>query len=337
MRAPAFWWREQPGAASLALWPAAWVWGALAAARLRRSSAEAALPVVCAGNFVAGGAGKTPTAIVCAEILRARGLRPVFLTRGYGGSAGRGRRPLRVDPEQHDARIVGDEALLLARHGPVIVAADRIAGAQAAAACGDVVVMDDGLQNPSLHKDFRIAVADGETGAGNGLCIPAGPLRAPLDAQLAIIEALVVIGPGDAGERLAGRASARGLPVFRGALVPEPEAAARLRGTRVVAFAGIGRPEKFFASLERLGADVRDGYSFDDHQMLDAGNLRDLRAMAAAQNARLVTTEKDVARLRHFHDLSGIDVLPVSLALDDETSFAALMMRKIAPGRTQNM
>lgn len=330
MRAPAFWWREQPGAASLALWPVAWIWGAVAAAKLAKPGAEAGLPVVCAGNFVAGGAGKTPTAIACAQILRAGGHRPVFLTRGYGGSAARGKQPLRVDPEKHDARVVGDEALLLVRHGPVVVAADRIAGAKAAAACGDVVVMDDGLQNPALAKDFVIAVADGETGAGNGLCIPAGPLRAPLDAQLALVDALIVIGSGDAGERLAGRAAARGIPVFRGALAPDAQAAARLRGERVVAFAGIGRPEKFFATLEHLGADVRDGYSFDDHQMLDAGNLRDLRALASTLNARLVTTEKDMARLRHFHDLRDIDVLPVSLALDDETHFGALMSRKIA-------
>ena len=331
MRAPAFWWAPQPDAIALALSPLGYVWGLIARRRLQKSGSEATLPVICIGNFVAGGAGKTPTAIACASLLAQAGKRPVFLSRGYGGSASRAGAPLRVDPGKHTAAIAGDEALLLARQGQAIVAANRVAGARSAAQTGaDVIVMDDGLQNPSLQKNFRIAVADGETGIGNGLCIPAGPLRAPMADQFAIVDALIVIGPGAAGDRLAGRALSLGIPVFRGALRPDPQAVQRLKGQRVVAFAGIGRPEKFFAMLEQSGADVRDAYSFDDHQMLNKDNLTALRIAARHHSARLVTTEKDLARLEGLNDTSGIDVLPVTLALDDEPAFKNLMLQKIA-------
>ncbi len=330
MRAPAFWWNSEPGAASLLLSPLSWLWGRIAAARMGGEGERADIPVICVGNYVAGGAGKTPTAIACAELLRAQGLKPAFLSRGYGGTASRGA-PLRVDLLRHDSKLAGDEALLLAQHAPTVVAADRVAGARAACAAGaDVIVMDDGLQNPSLTKDFRIAVVDGETGIGNGACIPSGPLRAPLDAQLGVTDCLLVIGAGEAGDRLAGRAQARGIAVFRGLLQPNEDAARELRGQRVVAFAGIGRPEKFFATLEQAGAHVVDAYSFDDHQMLSEENLRSLREAARKNSAQLVTTEKDIARLRGLMDISGIETLPVTLAIEDERVFASLMMQKIA-------
>ncbi len=330
MRAPAFWWLPQPDALSLALSPIGFLWGAISERRLKQTGARAGLPVICVGNFVAGGAGKTPAAMALAKILQSHGKRPVFLTRGYGGSASRAGTPLRVDPAVHDARTTGDEALLLARIAPVIVTANRVAGAHAAQMTGgDIIIMDDGLQNPSLTKDFSIAIADGETGTGNGRCIPAGPLRAPLDSQLGIIDALIVVGAGEAGDRLAGRAKARGVAIFRAHLRPDPEAAERLRGQRAVAFAGIGRPEKFFATLEAVGAEVMDAYSFDDHQMIDAGNMQELRASARKHMAQLVTTEKDLARLSGVHDISGIDVLPVTLGIEDEPGFTGMMMRKI--------
>jgi len=329
MRAPAFWHLPEPDAAAMALSPIGLIWGALSARRMKQPGQTASVPVICIGNFLAGGAGKTPTALACATLLRAKGLRPVFLSRGYGGSASRSGEPLRIDPFAHDAKVAGDEALLLARSAPTIVSADRVRGAARAAALGDVIVMDDGLQNPSLAKDFSVAVVDGETGVGNGLCIPAGPLRAPLEAQFSHVDAVIVIGPGEAGDRLAGRASARGLPVFRATLMPDATAAARLAGQKVVAFAGIGRPEKFFATLEQAGADVCDAYSFGDHQMLDAANLASLRAAARRLNARLVTTEKDLARLTGAFECDDIDVLPVTLAIADEATFVATLQDKI--------
>jgi tetraacyldisaccharide 4'-kinase len=297
-----------------------------------RSGSRADVPVICVGNYVAGGAGKTPTAIACAYLLRQKGWRPAFLSRGYGGSASRGA-PLRVDALKHDSRLAGDEALLLAQHAPTVVAADRIKAARVAQAAGcDVIVMDDGLQNPSLSKDFRVAVADAETGIGNGACIPAGPLRAPLEAQLALTDALILIGQGEAGDRLAGRALARGIAVFRAHLRPDDFAASKISLQRVVAFAGIGRPEKFFATLEAAGANVVDAYSFDDHQMLTEANLRSLRETARKANALLVTTEKDIARLRGLTDISGIETLPVTLRFEDERAFVDLMLSKINGG-----
>ncbi len=331
MRAPSFWWHERPEPAALALTPVAWIWGQVAANRLARPGVRVSVPVICIGNFVAGGAGKTPLAIACAGILYGRGMRPAFLSRGYGGSASRGRLPLRVDNVRHTALETGDEALLLARHAPVFVSADRVAGANAAVQAGaDVIVMDDGLQNPSLAKDFRIAIADGETGIGNGMCLPAGPLRAPLDAQLEIVDALVVAGAGHAGDRLAGRAMSHGTPVFHSQLVPDERAASAFRGRRVVAFAGIGRPDKFFATLEALGAVVADAYSFDDHQMPDAADMKTLRDAAKRHAAALVTTEKDFVRIAAVHDTAQIETLPVSMVLDEAAAFAALMLKRIA-------
>lgn len=327
MRAPAFWWQDHASAAALALLPAGWIMGALAARRMARNGAEAALPVICAGNFVAGGAGKTPMALACAKMLQKAGHKPVFLSRGYGGSASRRGTPLLVDLARHDAAMTGDEPQLLALCAPTIVAADRIAGADAATATGaDVIIMDDGLQNPSLRKDFRIAVVDGETGIGNGLCIPAGPLRAPFEAQLNHVDALVIIGEGEAGARVDGRARSRGIATYRAELEATPEAAQFFAGRSVVAFAGIGRPEKFFHSLEAAGAVIADAYSFDDHQMLSADDLAQLRLRARQLNAQLATTEKDIARLRALHDVADLRALPVHLAMAGEKTFTAAML-----------
>ena len=340
MRAPDFWWHSERTASAMALTPAGWLMGRIAARRMAQTGADAGVAVICVGNFVAGGAGKTPTALACAKLLQASGYRPAFLSRGYGGSAARSGPPLRVDPMRHDAALTGDEPLLLAQCAPTIVSADRRAGAAAAISAGaDVIVMDDGLQNPALLKDFSIAVVDGETGVGNGLCIPAGPLRAPFEFQLGYVDALLRIGDGQAGERVAGRAQARGIATFHGDLRTPTGATHNFAGQRVVAFAGIGRPGKFFASLEAVGAQVVDAYSFDDHQMLNASDLADLRAKAHAQRARLATTEKDAARLRGTHDIADVLILPVELTIAAAPAFAALMLdaikRKRAAGRNR--
>ncbi len=294
--------------------------GALAARRMARAGATAPCPVVCIGNFTLGGAGKTPTALAVASCLRDLGRQPAFLSRGYGGRlAG----PVRVDPAKHGAAEVGDEPLLLARAAPAIVARDRVAGAQACIAAGaDVVVMDDGLQNPSLAKTLAIAVFDGAVGSGNGRVFPAGPLRAPAVMQWSLVQAALVIGDGAPGARVLAAAKARGLPGLRGRLVPDPEAAAALRGRPVLAFAGIGRPEKFFASLREIGADLRATRSFPDHHAFTAAEAGALAAEAEAQNLVLVTTEKDRMRWP-----AGLPVasLPVVLALDEPEALGDLL------------
>lgn len=332
MRAPEFWHRTPPSLTALALAPAGYVWGAISARRMGRNVAEPPVPVVCIGNFVAGGAGKTPTALACARLLQRAGLRPAFLSRGYGGRFSRGPTPQRVDPQRHTAAEAGDEPLLLARAAPTVVCSDRVAGADAAAALGaDVIVMDDGLQNPSLAKTLSLAVIDGSTGVGNGLCIPAGPLRAPLEAQLPLVGGLVVIGKGDAGARIGGRAVSHGKHVFRAWLQPDASVVARLRKGRVIAFAGIGRPEKFFATLEEAGIDVVEAFGFGDHEVLTAENIADLRQRAASAKARLVTTEKDLVRLAQAFGDNPPETLPVSLHFEEEEAFARFLLQGIKP------
>src|SRR6266545_412161 len=272
MREPAFWWREAATAARL-LAPVAVLYGAVAGARLRLRGRRAGVPVVCIGNLTVGGAGKTPAALAVARILAAAGERPGFLSRGYGGElAG----PLAVDPARHGAAEVGDEPLLLARAAPTVVARARVAGAKAAHAAGaSVIVMDDGFQNPSLAKDFSVLVIDGRRGLGNGKVFPAGPLRAPLGAQLARADAVVLVGAmGEAASIAGAAAEARKLPLFQARFEPDRETIATLAGRRVLAFAGIGDPEKVFATLREAGVTVAATRSFADHHRYTLADAR---------------------------------------------------------------
>lgn len=304
MRAPEFWMHECWQARLLA--PASWLYGRAAMLRERLvAPAAPPVPVLCIGNLTAGGTGKTPVAIAAARLLLAAGRRPFFLSRGHGGAlAG----PLRVDPERHAAADTGDEPLLLARVAPAIVARDRVAGARLAAAEGaDCIVMDDGLQNPALAKTLRLVVVDGETGFGNGRTMPAGPLRAPLAHGLSLADGFVLVGEDRRG--LAARLAARA-PVLRASLGPAAEDGAALRGRRLLAFAGIGRPGKFFATLEACGATLVAREGFADHHPFRGSEIAALHARAAAAGAALATTEKDMVRIPPARR-DGILVLPV--------------------------
>ena len=333
MREPPFWWR-QGGVAAALLAPFAAVYGAVAARRLARPGAKAAVPVVCIGNPTVGGAGKTPAALAVAQMLKAAGETPVFLSRGYGGRlAG----PVRVDPAQHRAADVGDEPLLLARAAATIVARDRAKAAQAAVAAGaSVIVMDDGFQNPSLAKDFSVLVVDARRGIGNGRVIPAGPLRAPLDGQLDRAQALIVVGEGDVAD-VADQARKRALPVFRARLTPDPALIASLAGKRVLAFAGIGDPEKFFATLRAAGVAVATTRSFDDHHRYTRADAQALCAEAERSGLVLVTTEKDLARMQGDEDAAPLAArsraLPVTLTFDDDAGFRSLLFEQVARAR----
>jgi tetraacyldisaccharide 4'-kinase len=325
MRAPAFWWRP-PGVASTLLAPFAAVYGAVAGARLKRHGSRADLPVICVGDPTLGGAGKTPAAIALAKLLAAAGERPCLITRGYGG---RERGPLLVDPTVHGADAVGDEALLLARAAPTVVSADRVAGARfAAQAKPTALVLDDGFQNPALEKDFSLLVIDGASGPGNGCVFPAGPLRAPVAAQIEKAHALVCIGKGAAGESIVALAATKGAPTFVAKIVPDRLAAGKLTGQRVLAFAGIGRPEKFFRTLADIGAVVVERRAFPDHHPYSPQQARELLAAAKGQDLVLVTTEKDQARIARAPELvelrAASATLPIVLEFDDET---ALMRR----------
>jgi tetraacyldisaccharide 4'-kinase len=330
MRAPGFYDRP-PGLASFLLLPFALAYGAIAAWRMRQTGERVGVPVICIGNPTLGGAGKTPTAIAVAQMLAAMGEKPGFLSRGYGGSDPG---PVLVEANAHAASQIGDEPLLLARHYPAFVARDRLAGARLAAASGiSVLVLDDGFQNPALAKDCSLLVIDGDSGIGNGDVFPAGPLRAPLDVQLSLAQAVVRVGTGKGSRPAEDRARMMGLPVFGAQLVPDEGALAALKSKPLLAFAGIGRPEKFFATLKAAGAVVVESRSFGDHHRYTADEARDLIDAAKRGNLSLVTTEKDLARMRGDTALKALAAqsspLPVRLQFDDEAAVKALLERTL--------
>jgi tetraacyldisaccharide 4'-kinase len=327
MREPGFWWRRAGLVASL-LAPVGACYGAIAAQRMARTGVRAGVPVVCVGNFTLGGAGKTPTAITLARMLAGAGERPFCLSRGYGGSlAG----PKQVDAHTDTAAQVGDEALLLAHVAPTIVARDRVAGARAAQAAGaSVIVMDDGLQNPSLVKDFTLAVVDARRGVGNGRVFPAGPLRAPLGAQLARTDALLIVGDGDARHDII-RTAAK-LPVFNGRLQPDAGAVTALHGRPVLAFAGIGDPDKFFATVAAAGIPIAEQHPFPDHHIFTAEEAAQLVMQAEHGGLALVTTEKDRARMTGEPALAALaeraHVLPVTMVVEQASALRELVLTK---------
>jgi tetraacyldisaccharide 4'-kinase len=292
--APDFWWRPEPTAAALALWPIARIWGAASAWRMAKSGAfRPSVAVVCVGNFVVGGAGKTPTAIALARMARARGLKPGLLASGYGGTA---TTPILVDPSVHTADQVGDEALMLAAVAPTVVSRDRAAGARRLVEENvEIIIMDDGFQNPSLVHDLALVAVDAAVGIGNGLVIPSGPLRAPLKPQVQRADALLVIGEGEAADPLIRAAARAGTATLRARIKPT-----RLKEWRkdpILAFAGIGHPEKFFATLREAHAPVARTLSFPDHYKYGEADATKLLQIADAEKLRLVTTEKDLVRL----------------------------------------
>ncbi|HFQ15767.1 MAG TPA: tetraacyldisaccharide 4'-kinase [Rhodobacteraceae bacterium] len=295
-RAPAFW---QAGATSFwpaMLAPAGWAYGAVTMGRFFLAApARLPVPVICVGGLVAGGSGKTPLVQALARRLLARGHRPCVVLRGYGG---RLPGPARVIAGHHSAADVGDEALLHAAICPAIIARDRTAGAWAALAGGaDVILLDDGFHSPALARDLSLLVTDSEYGLGNGRMIPAGPLRAPVFWHLRRARALIVMGDGQAARPLAARAVKAGLPVLHARLVPFP-AAPELADRDVIAFAGIGHPEKFFRALEKTGARIRATRAFADHHPYDEDDARSLLQLAGQYPGAIpVTTEKDMVRL----------------------------------------
>lgn len=319
MRAPDFW--SKDNWQSRALVPAAWVYGAVQRWNFARGKTHrVSVPVVCIGNLVAGGAGKTPTALALAELLSTHFARPMFLSRGYGGKlAG----PVMVDPLLHSARDVGDEALLLAARRPTVVAWNRVAGANFAAQHGaDIILMDDGFQNAALHKNVSVVVIDGGFGFGNGRLIPAGPLRETIAAGLARTDAVVMVG---ADARHIAASLPPTLSCFYASLEPISDT---LKGARVVGFAGIGRPEKFHATLQDMGCDVANMLSFADHHVFTARELKNLAQMAVDCAAQLVTTRKDYVRLPTDFQ-AQVQVVDVKLKFDDAGGVQELILQRL--------
>ena len=312
MRTPKFWATRNFLARLLA--PLGAVTAAATARRLRQPGFQPGVKVICVGNASAGGAGKT---VVALDLLGRLPGRRFALTRGYGGRLGG---PVLVDPAWHGAAEVGDEAMLLAAAAPTIVARDRAAGARMALAEGaTAIVMDDGLQNPGLAKTLSLLVIDGGFGFGNGFLLPAGPLREPVAAAAARCQAAVLIGE-DATGALAALPAA--LPVLRARLVAE--CAAPLAGQSVIAFAGIGRPEKFFGSVRALGAQILAQHEFPDHHVYTASDSTRLVRQAATGGTRLVTTAKDYVKLPAPLRAASL-VVEVRLEWEDEAALNRLL------------
>lgn len=328
MRAPDFWWRRV-GLRARLLSPVARAYGRMTVARMSEAAAaHAPVPVVCVGNLVAGGGGKTPTVEALAAAARASaGLAPVILSRGYGG---RLEGPLLVDRERHSVADVGDEPLMLAIGGEtVVVARDRAAGAGFAAEHGaDILIMDDGFQNPSLHKDLSVLVVDRERGVGNGLCLPAGPLRAPVESQLERADFLVLTGRGGAADTVIDAAAGHRVPVI-GARMEAASGVARLAGQRVLAFAGIANPDKFFASLRDAGCEVVEARSFADHHPYTEADCRAISEASVAAGLLPVTTAKDRVRLSGGPERQRLAQLAmvheVRLVAEDPGAFARIV------------
>ncbi|MFD1327357.1 tetraacyldisaccharide 4'-kinase [Mycoplana ramosa] len=316
--APPFWWMK-PDWRAYALWPASRLYGLIAGARMRRARRTAIpVPVICVGNFTVGGAGKTPTSIALARAAKARGLRPGFLSRGYGGSLDV---ITVVDPDRHRARDVGDEPLLLAREALTVISRRRVGGARRLVDEGvDLIIMDDGFQSARLVFDHALLVVDSRRGIGNGYLIPSGPVRAPLSEQMRQASALLVIGDGNAADALIRQASRAGKAVHTATLATVD--VSDLVDRPVLAWSGLADNEKFFRTVESTGASLYDTRSFPDHHHLSDDEVADILDHAEAHGYGIVTTAKDSVRLAGGHGRSEelrakSRVIEVEIRFDD--------------------
>lgn len=317
--APPFWWTRK-GWQAYALAPFSFAYGRVARRRMENAPrVRATVPVICVGNFTVGGAGKTPTALALAARASERGMKPGFLSRGYGGGL---EGTVLVDAHHHRARDVGDEPLLLARQAPTVVSGRRVEGAERLVHEGvDLIVMDDGFQSARLDFDYGLLVVDARRGIGNGMMIPAGPVRAPVVDQLRHASALLTVGEGDAAARMVRLAGRAAKPVYEAWLRPRPTG---LDGRRVLAFAAIGDPEKFYRTVEEEGATIAMRRSFPDHHDFSDDEAADLLDDAAKSGLGLVTTAKDMMRLKDGHgrarELAGkVDVVEIDLVFDESS------------------
>ncbi|MCM2472987.1 tetraacyldisaccharide 4'-kinase [Rhizobium sp. CG5] len=336
--APPFWWRKADWRAWL-LSPLSFVYGRVAGYRMLKGKRHAvAVPVVCVGNFTVGGAGKTPTALTLARAAKAKGLKPGFLSRGYGGLLDV---TTVVDPDHHRAADVGDEPLLLAREALTVISRRRTAGADRLVKEGaDIIIMDDGFQSARLVIDYALVVIDTVRGIGNGHIVPGGPVRAPLRRQMACLSAILKVGNGNAADKLVRQAARAGKTVFVATL--EPRDSADLAGVRVMAFAGIADPAKFYRTLESLGAEIVAHRAFGDHQLLSEDEIAELLDYSAEHGLTLVTTSKDFVRLKGAHGrasdlIARSRVVEVEMAFDDRHAPAAILDRAIEACRTRRL
>ncbi|MCF6198385.1 MAG: tetraacyldisaccharide 4'-kinase [Hyphomicrobiaceae bacterium] len=332
-KAPKFWF-QKGHPLSFLLAPAGGLYGL--AVRLRfalTKPCRSKRPVICIGNFTVGGGGKTPLALALAEQLANKGYQPVFLTRGYGGQISG---PHLVDPLSDNAQMVGDEPLLLAKVAPVVVSADRPAGARLIEGMeADIILMDDGFQNPTLYKDLSIVVVDEAQGIGNERVFPAGPLRAPMAFQLARTDLLVIAGPASQSATVRIEQGFK-REIFRSDLLAKGQVD-WLQGARVMAVTGIARPDKFYASLQRLGAELVQRHDFPDHYMFSEQDAQNLLSLSKTDEAQIIMTRKDWVRLPETGQLGELRakarVLDVTAKIDRPAELLALIEKTISAAR----
>ncbi len=329
-KTPAFWYRAANSKTPLIeriLTPVSWLYRLGYIYHQTTNSAQKAdLPILCIGNINAGGTGKTPTALALKDLITTHKIadKPYYLLRGFGGGE---RGPLLVDPSNHTSWDTGDEALELAAQAPTIVSADRIEGTKLATEQGaDLVIMDDGLQNPTIHKDVSLVVINGEMGFGNKKLFPAGPLREPLRKGLARADAFILIGED---KRSLSSILPEGKPVFSANLAPDTKNAPDPK-QRYIAFAGLGYPQKFFNFLrDQAGLNLVECVKFSDHYPYADHDLERLKALAQEKNAQLITTQKDYMRLPK-EQRADIAVMKVKLQWDDETGLAEFLQSRLS-------
>ena len=314
--APPFWW-EKPDWRAMLLSPVSALYGMVARYRMDNAKPEAIdLPVLCVGNLTVGGGGKTPTSVAIANAAKKMKLRPGVVSRGYGGLNSGAHI---VDADHDLAKHVGDEPLLIAQHVPMAVSANRLAGARLLQEQGvDFIILDDGFQSMRLKSDFNLVVVDARRGVGNGHVIPGGPLRAPAVPQLRHADGVLRIGEGDAADAIVRQAAKAGKPIYVANTVPAKKM--QLLRKRVLAFAGIADPDKFYESLTKAGAIISLARSWPDHHFFEDDELAELYQTAEAGDLVLVTTEKDAMRLARGSEISR-KVLDAALVFRIEIAF----------------
>ncbi|EUC01407.1 Tetraacyldisaccharide 4'-kinase [Rhizobium sp. CF080] len=339
--APPFWWTKADWRA-WGLAPISFLYGRIAGRRMAKARrASVPVPVICIGNFTVGGAGKTPTAITLARAAKEKGLKPGFLSRGYGGSLDV---TTVVDPEHHRAEAVGDEALLLCRETLTVISRTRVDGAHKLVAEGaDLIIMDDGFQSARLALDFALVVIDTVRGIGNGHLVPGGPVRAPISEQMHQLSAILKVGNGEAADKLVRQAARAGKQVYVAALKPRENR--EVAGKALFAFAGIADPEKFYRTVKQVGGLIMEKRDFPDHHYFSEDEISDLLDDAARDGLTLVTTAKDAVRLQGHHGrmeelAEKVSVVEVDMAFDDpqapgkiiDTAIANFRERRIREG-----
>jgi tetraacyldisaccharide 4'-kinase len=313
MRTPKFWYQPR-GILSILLAPLSWLYqlGDKINQALKPNAYKSPLPVICVGNATAGGGGKTPTVIALTKILSDYNI--ALLTRGYGGNI---TEPTIVDLKAHTTAQVGDEALLLAQHATTIICRNRAEGAKMAEQNNaNIIIMDDGLQNNSLHKDITFLVIDRQIDFGNNKVIPAGPLRAPLKTTLNKSDAVICIGAPLQSD----------LPVFESAIEPQNNIHP---STQYIAFAGLAIPDKFKNTLLDLNASLIGWYPFADHHAYTNDDIQELKDIAKEKSATLITTEKDFVRLSP-EQKENIETLPIALRFKDEEAITHFIRKTIS-------